>query len=302
MAPAPTTPASTEPKLSPVVLDKYKDAAKLVDKAIRHVLTLTKEGAKVLEICKEGDKKIEEEADKVYNKKGVKVAKGLAFPTTLSVNGVLANFSPLPSDPNFAGLELKKDDLVKVQIGAHIDGYASFAGETIVVGDEVKEGDVRADLITAAFQASEIALRTVKPGAKNWEVTQGIASVLSEYKEKKVKGVELTANSASFGWRMEKDDIQAKKTITPFPTSEQRRDSDNNHTLEEGEVYSLTVAVTNATEAKVRNISGNIQGISVADHDMLRLGQRDILRPNVALLPSAYHLPAQDEGFARDIL
>ena len=91
---------------------------------------------------------------------------------------------------------------------------------------------------------------------KNWEITTGIAKILQEYKQNtKVKGVESASTvSNSFGWRMMKDDIQAKKTITPFPTSEQRRDSDNSHTLEEGEVYCLTVAVTNSEEAKVSGV------------------------------------------------
>lgn len=210
------------------------------------------EGAVILDLCKEGDKKLEEEADKVYNKKGAdKVAKGIAFPTCVSVNGVLSNFSPLPSDKEQSVLALKKDDVVKIQMGAHIDGYASIAGESVVVGESAT--DVRGDLIQAAYQASEIALRSVKAGQKNWEITAGIAKVLDEYKEStKIKGVEgASTNASSFGWRMAKDDIQAKKNITPFPTAEQRRDSDNSHTLEEGEVYSLTVAVTNATEAKV---------------------------------------------------
>lgn len=208
-----------------------------------------------MDLVKAGDAKISEEADKVYNsKKGAeKVGKGLAYPTTISVNGVVSNFSPLPSDKDQAALALKDGDLVKIQIGAHIDGYATIAGESLIVGKDASFSDVKADLVQAAYQASEIALRSVKPGSKNWEVTQGIAKILDEYKEKtKVKGVEAPLNNAtSFGWRLQKDDIQSKKTITPFPTPEQRRDSDNTHTLEEGEVYSLTVAVTNATESKV---------------------------------------------------
>lgn len=242
----------SELTFQPHIQDKYKAAAKLVDAAIQHLVPLIKEGASVLDLCREGDKKLDHEADKVYNKKGSdKVSKGIAFPTTINVNNVLSNCSPLPSDKDQSAVTLKKDDVVKITIGAHIDGYASIAGETVVVGDAA--ADVRADLVQAAYQAAEIALRSVKPGSKNWEVTAGIAKVLDEYKEKtKVKGVESgSVNAASHGWRLEKDDIQAKKTITPFPTAEQRRDSDNSHNLEEGEVYTLTVSMTNAEEAKV---------------------------------------------------
>lgn len=71
------------------------------------------EGAKVLELCEEGDKLIEAGTAAVYNKgtKGVKIPKGtfagylycvshctagLAFPTSISVNNCVGHFTPLP--------------------------------------------------------------------------------------------------------------------------------------------------------------------------------------------------------------
>lgn len=50
--------------------------------------------------------------------------------------------------------------------------------------------DIRATLLQAAHQAGEAALRAVKPGAKNWEVTDAIKKVLAEYEASGVKGVE----------------------------------------------------------------------------------------------------------------
>jgi len=251
------SPATTDAALPTAVLDKYKAAAGLVEKALKGLVPACKEGITVLELAKQGDKLIESEADKVYNKKGAeKVAKGLAYPTCVSVNNVLANFSPLPTDTVNGAVALKAGDVVKITVGAHIDGYASIAGETLVVGSESVDDPAKADIIQAAYQASEIALRAVKPGNKNWEVSNAIAKILDEYKGKdaKVRGVEVVSTTASApGWRMQKDDIQAKKTITPFPTLEQRRDSDNTHTFEEGEVYSLTVAVTNGEDAKAKD-------------------------------------------------
>lgn len=239
--------------------DAYKAAGVIVEKALKAIIPLCLDGASVLDICKKGDETVAEEADKVYNKKGAeKVGKGLAYPTSLSVNGTIGNFSPLPTDTTYGALKLKNGDLVSIQLGAHINGHAVIGGESLVVSAEGEASitDVKADLIQAAYQAAEIALRSAKPGQKNWEITEGISKILSEYKEKapKIKGVEsASTNASAFGWRMSKDDIQNKKTITPFPSSEQRRDSDNTHTLDEGEVYSLTVAVTNADEGKAKD-------------------------------------------------
>lgn len=258
-----TTAPADAPALAPATLDKYKAASNIIEAALKQIIPLCTVDAVILDICKAGDKAAEAEAEKVYNTKPKagekKITKGLAYPTCLSVNGVIANFSPLPTDTENANLKLKENDLVKITLGAHIDGYASVGGESIIVrasNDKPLEDDVKADLVTAAYQAAEAALRSAKAGSKNWEITSGIARVLDEYKDGKfkVKGVEsAVTNAASFGWRMQKDDIQAKKTITPFPSSEQRRDSDNSHTLEEGEVYQLTVAVTNADEPKARD-------------------------------------------------
>lgn len=57
-------------------------------------------------------------------------AKGIAFPTCLSVNGTLQNFSPSPSDETAATNVLASNDLVKIALGAHIDGYAVLVAET----------------------------------------------------------------------------------------------------------------------------------------------------------------------------
>jgi methionine aminopeptidase len=65
--------------------------------------------------------------NKVYNKKPV--FKGLAFPTTISVNEVCAYNSPLPEDST----TLKEGDLVKVELGVHIDGFPAFVGHSLVV-------------------------------------------------------------------------------------------------------------------------------------------------------------------------
>lgn len=55
---------------------------------------------------------------------------GIAFPTTVSVNNVIQNFSPVPSDKEAAAQSLKSEDIVKIVVGAHIDGFPVVSGET----------------------------------------------------------------------------------------------------------------------------------------------------------------------------
>ncbi|KAF9048537.1 hypothetical protein BJ165DRAFT_1029496 [Panaeolus papilionaceus] len=78
-------------------LTKYKVAADIVRDVTKKLIELVVEGAKILDLCVEGDKLIEASTAAVYNKavKGVKVLKGIAFPTSISVNNAVAHFSPL---------------------------------------------------------------------------------------------------------------------------------------------------------------------------------------------------------------
>lgn len=88
---------------------------------------------------------------------------------------------------------LAKDDVVKLHIGAHIDGFAAVSAETIVVGasaDAPVTGR-RADVIQAAWHAAEAAMRIVKVGNKNWAVTEAVAKVAKAWGCKPVEGVFL---------------------------------------------------------------------------------------------------------------
>ena len=44
----------------------------------------------------------------------------MAFPTCISVNNVICHYTPLMSEPDTC---LQDGDLVKMDLGAHIDGF-----------------------------------------------------------------------------------------------------------------------------------------------------------------------------------
>ncbi|GAA5967151.1 hypothetical protein JCM11641_000456 [Rhodosporidiobolus odoratus] len=233
-----SAPAATpELALPTATLDKYKAAATVVDGVLKKLIEKAVEGANLLELCNEGDKLVEEGVKGLYNKvKGT--PKGIAYPTSVSVNNVLQNFSPVPSDKEASAQVLKKDDVVKFTVGAHIDGYPVVSGETVVVGASTVEG-VRANLLAAAYQAGEIALRAVKPGVRNWAVTDAVKGLLKEYEASGVKGVE-----GILSHQFTQNNLEAKKGLIAFPNSNQRADSENAYTFEEGEVYGFNVIVT----------------------------------------------------------
>ena len=64
------------------------------------------------------------------------IASGIAFPTCISVNNVICHYSPLISEPDTV---LADGDMVKFDLGAHIDGFIAVVAHTFVVGEN-KEG------------------------------------------------------------------------------------------------------------------------------------------------------------------
>lgn len=105
------------------------------------------------------------------------------------MNNTVAHFSPVDSDPS-AGQTLAKGDVVKIHLGAHIDGFAAVSAETVVVGASASEPVTgkKADVIQAAWHAAEVAQRLVKVGNKNWQVTDAVGKVAAAFDCKPVEG------------------------------------------------------------------------------------------------------------------
>ena len=101
---------------------------------------------------------------------------GVAFPTCISVNNVICHYTPLLSEPD---TNLADGDLVKIDLGAHIDGFIAVVAHSFVIGaaaDNPVTGR-KADVVMAAHLASEAALRLVKPGNENTEVTETTSKI-----------------------------------------------------------------------------------------------------------------------------
>ncbi|EAU85629.2 proliferation-associated 2G4 [Coprinopsis cinerea okayama7 len=226
---------ATGPSISEADLTKYKTAAEIVHSVTKKLIALAVEGAKVIDLCVEGDKLVEEGTGAVYNKsvKGVKISKVLVCRRASS-----------RSDPQ-ADQVLKKDDVVKIQLGAHIDGFASISAETIVVGADASNPVTgrRADVIRAAWTAAEAAMRTVKVGNKNWSVTEIVGRSAAQWDCKPVEGMlscEQTQNV-----------IDGKKRIILNPSEGQKREFET-ATFAEGEVYGIDILVSTGEDGKAR--------------------------------------------------
>ena len=219
----------------PRAFSYLQDAGRIADEALQALIDKCKVGANLNELCTESDKLIKEKLSKIYIKK--KFIKGVAFPTTISVNEVCGNYSaPLElSDDPHEYKTLSEGDVAKVELGVQINGFASIVAHTIVVTDKPdKITGKKADVILAAYNSIQAALRLMKVnGPTNNDVTNATATICSEYKVNPIEGV--------LSHRMKRYIVDCMETIINKETFEHKVDQ---RKFEYGDVFAMDVIVS----------------------------------------------------------
>jgi len=174
------------------VLNKYKEAARIAQEALALVLRAAADGVAVLDLAKASDELILERTSKLYaNKKTV--TKGVAFPTSIGVNNIVGHFAPMEKDQEQP--TLNAGDIVKVDLGVHIDGYAAVVAQTFAVPEKAGSAQTTpltgraADAYAAALVAADAALKSLRVGRKNQDISELISKVAAEYGVTPVQGV-----------------------------------------------------------------------------------------------------------------
>ncbi|CAB1330123.1 unnamed protein product [Coregonus sp. 'balchen'] len=210
-----------------LVVTKYKMGAEIANQALKTVVEAAKAGVTVVSLCEKGDAFIMAETGKVFRKEK-DLKKGIAFPTSVSVNNCVCHFSPLKSDPE---ITLKDRDLVKIDLGVHVDGFISNLAHSFVVG-VTKDAPLtgrKADVIKAAHLCAEAALRL------NSQVTEAWNKIAKSFKCSAIEGM--------LSHQLKQHVIDGEKTIIQNPTDLQRKDHEKAE-FEVHEVYAVDVLVS----------------------------------------------------------
>ena len=141
------------------ILKKYKKAGKINQEAKVLARKLLKPGVKVLDLA--------EKVEKFIKEKGA----GIAFPVNTSINDIAAHYTPDINDT----LTLKEGDLVKVDIGTHIDGYIGDSAFSVRLGEKSDP------LIQASKDALEQFIKTVRPGKTIDELSLLVEEVVTSH-------------------------------------------------------------------------------------------------------------------------
>ena len=140
-------------------MENFIKAGEIAKKAREYGKSLVKEGVKYIDIAEKVEGKIIELGGKP------------GFPCDVSVNHIAAHDCPLYKDERV----LEKGDLVKLDIGVHVEGAVADTAITIELGNKNKK------LIEASEKALEEAIKLAKPGTKIREIGKKIQEVIQSY-------------------------------------------------------------------------------------------------------------------------
>ncbi|MGQ9587027.1 MAG: type II methionyl aminopeptidase, partial [Thermoplasmata archaeon] len=134
---------SRTPSASQEVLDKYLRAGAIARKAREFGASHVRAGGSSLELANAIESLIREQGG------------GCAFPVNIGVNAVAAHYTPSKDND----LRFRTGDVVKIDVGAHVDGYPADTSATVEVGTRNHTA-----LIESANDALRVCVEMVAPG------------------------------------------------------------------------------------------------------------------------------------------
>lgn len=205
--------------------EMYEKAGNIVAKVRKMATDRVEEDLKVLDLVEFTEQEIK------------KLGGEIAFPCNVSINEITAHYTSPSGDKTV----LKNGDLVKIDLGAHVDGYIADSAISVIVGENLDlsscdtgltedEIQLQFKMIDTVGQALENAISTVKDG-----ITVG---KIGEVVEKTITAQGLTPVSNLTGHSMERYILHSGLSIPNIK-------EENKHKIVEGDVLAIEPFVTN---------------------------------------------------------
>jgi methionyl aminopeptidase len=198
----------------------YEKAGNVAAEVLAYGTELVKVGTKL----SEATEKIEKKIDSLKAKP--------AFPPQFSLNEIAAhNYSDNKDETEF-----KKGDLVKLDVGIHVDGLIADTATTIDLGDNT-------ELVQASKEALDEALKLFTPGTKLNEIGKKIEEVITSYGFNPIKNLS--------GHEIKPFELHAGLTVPNY-------DNGDETIIKEGQVFAVEPFATTG-EGFVKD--GGLSGI-----------------------------------------
>ncbi|MDD3986007.1 MAG: type II methionyl aminopeptidase [Methanobacterium sp.] len=201
------------------MMEKYKKSGQIVSKVRKMAVNHVKADMKIIDL-------IEYVENNIIEMGGMP-----AFPCNVSINEITAHYTSPPDDDS----TIKRGDLVKIDLGAHVDGYIADSAVSILVGGDdtdldPSEQDLNIKMIETAQNALESAINTIKEGIEIGKVGTAIEETINQNN--------LNSVSNLTGHGMDRWILHSGVSVPNIK-------EDNKHIIQEGDVLAIEPFVTN---------------------------------------------------------
>ncbi len=232
------------------VLENYRKAGRILSGVLSEAKSKVKVGVPLLEIA--------EFVEGSIRSNGAQPA----FPCNISLDRAAAHYTPSPKDETVFG-----ENMVKLDIGVHVDGYVADAAVTVDLSGHP-------DLTKAAQAALDAAIELVRPGANTAAIGTAIDQAITGY------GYKPVANLTGHG--LERYEAHAEPTVP-------NKAIGKGIILKEGDVIAIEPFATNGmgriSEAPLTEIYGFTAKRPVRAHEARELMKE--ITDNYKTLPFA---------------
>lgn len=190
-----------------IKIESLRKAGTIAKEVKTYIKPKIKIGAKVYDLIEATESKI------------IELGGGWGFPTNISINNIAAHYTSPIKDDN---LTIQDGDIVKIDLGVHVEGYIVDTAFSISFSDDKSLENI----VQATEVAVEAAKMMVKPKINTREIGKKIESIVKGFKYNPIK--ELG------GHQIERWTVHGKKQLPELG-------SQGGDIMEEGEVYAVEI-------------------------------------------------------------
>ena len=207
------------------MIDMYKKPGKIASKVRKDAVNYVKEDMKVLDLVEFIENQI------------VELGGGIAFPCNVSINEITAHYTSPAGDENI----IQSGDVVKIDLGAHIDGYIADTAVSVLVGEDIPEElrEKHENMILASQEGLENGISAIRAGVEIGKVGEIIEKAIND------RGFNPISNLA--GHSIDQWILHSGLSIPNIKEN-------NPHKLEEGDVLAIEPFATDGI-GKVTDIN-----------------------------------------------
>lgn len=202
------------------MIDSYIKAGKIVSNIRSEASKMIKDGTLVIDLVEYVESEI------------LKTGAEIAFPCNVSINEIAAHYTSPANDKT----AFKAGDMVKLDLGAMVDGYIADSAVTIIASGNIDENytqdeiNLHDEIVEASQAGLEAAIATVKAGIEVSKIGAAVHEAIAEYNLNPI--FNLTGHS------LEQNNLHAGISIPNY-------DNHDGYILEEGQAIAIEPFATN---------------------------------------------------------